>query len=72
MQKLVLSNQCGFIKDRSLSSCAVAASEFVNLLDRRCFVANIGIFVYFTKYFDRVDRFFLLKVLDCFGFFLSL
>ena len=68
MSILVLHTQCGFVKGRPLLSCVVAASKCVNLLDKKRFCGNMGIFVEFTKAFDTVEWHFLLKVLNQFGF----
>lgn len=51
LDKLIILNQCDFLKRRQTSSCILAASECVNMLDKRMF----GMVIDFTKAFETTE-----------------
>ncbi|KAM7517189.1 hypothetical protein LguiA_006772 [Lonicera macranthoides] len=66
--KLILPNQCGFIKGRNISSCITAVSECVNMLNKRSYGGNMCMVIDFIKAFDTIEWPFLFQVLGAFGF----
>lgn len=67
-QKIISSNQHGFVQGRQISDCICTALEAINLLDKKFFGGNIALKIDIKKAFDTSDWYFLLKVLRTFGF----
>lgn len=72
VERILSPNQFGFIRNRSIHQCITLVSEGVNLLNKKCHGGNLAMKIDIKKAFDTLDWFFLLEVLDAFGFSLNL
>lgn len=60
--------QSGFIQGRKIEECIGITSEMFNMLHSKTFGGNMALKIDVRKAFDTLDRDFLLKVLQSFGF----
>ncbi|WCJ18474.1 Retrovirus-related Pol polyprotein from type-1 retrotransposable element R2 [Euphorbia peplus] len=66
--RIISVSQFGFVPGRSIHHCVAAASEGINMLEKRCFGGTMALKIDIRKAFDTLDWSFLLAVLEAFGF----
>ncbi|KAI9166096.1 hypothetical protein LWI28_026195 [Acer negundo] len=60
--------QFGFIRDRHIENCITLTSDYVNVLQKKCYGGNLAMKIDICKAFKTLDWSFLYRVFQAFGF----
>ncbi|KAI9187216.1 hypothetical protein LWI28_025626 [Acer negundo] len=66
--RIISPQQFGFIRDRYIEDCIDLASDYMNVLQKKCYGGNLAMKIDIRKVFDTLDWSFIYRVLQVFGF----